>query len=74
MSYGEVHAVVLQGFEAIKLENFQYLQCHKDSTLVIFENQKLDGNGVISLAGFGSLYLHELSLPSSTSISIHPHP
>ena len=27
----------------------------------------LDGNGVITLAGCGSLYLHDLPLPASTT-------
>ena len=66
MSSNEVHMMVYRAFQVIKLQNFQYLKCCKDSSLSISENQMLDGNGVITLYGCGSLYLHELPLPSSS--------
>ena len=70
MSSNEVKMLVLKVFQLIKLENFQYLKCCKDSHLIVFEKQKLDGNRVISLAGCGCLYLHELPLLPSSSSSI----
>ena len=69
MSCNEARMSVLQMFQKIKLQNFLYLKCNKDSTLDVSENQLLDGNGIITLAGCGSLYLHELPLPSCSTAS-----
>ena len=59
---------MLQAFQVIKLDNYEYLKCCKDSSLINFDNQMLDANGLIMLAGSGCLYLHELpALSSSTA-------
>ena len=77
MSSSEVQVLVLKVFKSINLENFQYLKCCKDSHLIVFEKQKLDGNGVIALAGCGCLYLQELpssscSITKVTAIATRP--
>lgn len=69
MSVEEVNAIVLEGFKIIKLDKFEYLKCQKNNSLLVAENQKLDGNGVIELAGSGCLYLHELTADGSLSNS-----
>ena len=77
MSSSEVQVLVLKVFKSINLENFKYLKCCKDSHLIVFEKQKLDGNGVIALAGCGCLYLQELpssscSITKVTAIATRP--
>ena len=69
MSAEEVNAIVLEGFKIIKLDKFEYLKCQKNNSLLVAENQKLDGNGVIELAGSGCLYLHELTADGSLTSS-----
>lgn len=39
------------------LHNLQFLHAQRDNTLLVAENQHLDGVGVIKLAGCGSLYI-----------------
>ena len=60
LSEKEVNTLILEGFQGIKLSEFEYLQC-KDGSLVVAEKQKLNGNEVIMLAGCGCLYLYELT-------------
>ena len=60
MSAEEVNIIVLEGFKVINLVKFEYLKCQKNNSLIVAENQKLDGNGVIELAGSGCLYLHDV--------------
>ena len=69
MSCNEVQMLVLQAFQVIKLENYEYLKCRKDSSLIKFDNQILDANGVIMLAGSGCLYIHELSSTATCSMA-----
>ena len=69
MSCNEVQMLVLQAFRIIKLENYEYLKCRKDSSLIKFDNQMLDANGLIMLAGSGCLYLHELSSTATCSMA-----
>lgn len=53
----EVKELLSENFEALKDAEVQYLQSHKNNSLSIAKVQNLDGIGVISLAGSGSLYL-----------------
>ena len=68
-SEDEVRSTIIQGFKDIELKNFQYLRARKDNSLSPAENQKLDGVGIISLAGCGSLYLQEVATSLSASSS-----
>lgn len=43
------------------VDNFEYLQGSQDNTLQVSAQQELDGCGVIKLAGFGCLYVHQIS-------------
>lgn len=60
LSEKEVNTLILDSFQTIKLRKFEYLQCCKDSSLVVAQKQTLNGNEVVTLAGCGCLYLHEL--------------
>ena len=47
------------------MKNFEYLQCCKDTHIVVAGKQNLNSNEAITLAGCGSLYLHELMAESN---------
>lgn len=57
MSEEEVKEVLVENFECLSDSEVQFLQSHKNNSLLIAKVQDLDGIGVISLAGCGSLYL-----------------
>lgn len=69
LSADEVRDVILEGFKATGIENFVYLQAHRSNTLTKSEDQKLNGNEVIALAGSGCLYLQEPQTPPSSECS-----
>jgi len=57
MKTSEVTDIISKGFQG-----FNVLLCGQDNMLTKFENQKLDGNGIIDLAGQGSAYLLQVGL------------
>jgi len=61
LSEEEVTTLIRDGFKAINLEEFEYLQCCKNSSLKVAVKQNLNGNEVVTLAGSGCLYVHELA-------------
>lgn len=63
----EVKELLSENFEALKDAEVQYLQSHKNNSLSIAKVQNLDGIGVISLAGSGSLYSRFSPKNESTS-------
>ena len=42
------------------VEKLQFLQASRDNTLKVHVEQELDGNGVLDLAGCGSLYVKQM--------------
>ena len=59
MSEDEARVLITHTFNNIKLDSYEYLQCH-GNILFVCENQKLIGNNIINLVGSGSLYIKEL--------------
>ena len=58
MKTDEVRKIIKDGFPGFAcIETLQYLRCGQDNILVLNENQDLDGDDIINLAGQGSLYL-----------------
>ena len=65
MSEKEVNDVILHAFENLGIRRFRYLIPLKDNTLTVAQKQRLDGYGIIQMAGSGRVYLQEC-LPSSS--------
>ena len=57
MTVQDVRNILVEGFKEFDLQNVQYLICGQDNILTKLENQELDGDGIIDLAGQGSVYL-----------------
>ena len=58
MKASQVRSIVSSGFSEFKgIEGAHYLRCGQDNIMVVNENQELDGDDIIDLAGQGSLYL-----------------
>ena len=58
MKASQVRSIISSGFSEFKgIEGAQYLRCGQDNIKVVNENQELDGDDIIDLAGQGSLYL-----------------
>lgn len=74
MSNEEVKKTIVNGFDNIGIEKFQYLRGTKENKLLKYENQNLDGNAIINLAGSGSLYIQEQPKISQTSKNIQKSP
>lgn len=73
LSNVEVESIILNRFEDLGVKKFKFLQACKDNSLKLAENQTLDGNSTIGLAGSGSLYLQQTSIsddgPSTSGTS-----
>lgn len=58
MSSSEVRRAIVDAFPAISdVETAKFLCCNKDNTIIVNDNQLLNGDEAIELAGQGSLYL-----------------
>lgn len=57
MTVSEVRKAISDGFSGFDMEGAQFLQCHANNALKVYDAQKLDGDDAIDLAGQGSLYL-----------------
>lgn len=57
MSATEVIETIISSSCITNASEVEYLQAHRDNTLKISADQNLDGDGVIRLAGSGSLYV-----------------
>lgn len=71
MSSSEVQRAIVDAFPAISdVETAKFLCCNKDNTIIVNDNQLLNGDEAIELAGQGSLYLTR----SKTDVSnLHMH-
>ena len=67
MTSQEVNTAITTSFAGIYLKQFRYLQGRNDNSITVAENHELNGNGVITLAGSGSLYLKEVPCQESVS-------
>ena len=58
MSSDEVRSTITNKFPTIEgVESAQFLRCEPSNVLCLPKEQELDGEGVIELAGQGSLYM-----------------
>ena len=58
MKASEVRNIICRAFSEFQgVETAQYLRCEKNNIMLLNENQELDGDDIIDLAGQGSLYL-----------------
>ena len=58
MTAEEVRAIIVGEFAGIdNVQTAQFLRCKPSNVLCLHQEQELDGEGVIDLAGQGSLYL-----------------
>ena len=62
MTADEVRATIMNGISNFDAQKIQFLCCGQDNTLIKYETQDLDGDGVIDLAGQGSVYLLQVFL------------
>ena len=69
MKASEVRNVISDAFSGFQgVEMAQYLRCEKNNVMLLNENQELDGDDVIDLAGQGSLYLTQKAVTVSVTI------
>jgi len=61
MKATKVRDIISEGFQGFDVQNIQFLVCGQDNVLTKFENQELDGDGIIDLAGQGCAYLLQVS-------------
>ena len=59
MSCLQTRNAIIKGFAALKLCSLKFLQCTLNNQMCLAADQQIDGEGVISLAGQGSLYMCE---------------
>lgn len=60
MSEAEVTSTITTGFKETSITHYKYLSANrKDNRLAVAEKQQLNGDGIIKLAGSGSLYLQQ---------------
>ena len=58
MTSAEVRGILTKAFPEFEdLETAQYLRCGQDNIMLLNDEQVLDGEGVIDLAGQGSVYM-----------------
>ena len=58
MSPSEIKSIIVDGFKDLgNIEEARFLRCGQDNLMVVNDEQDLNGDGVIELAGQGSLYL-----------------
>ena len=68
MKSSEVRNIISSGFGEFEgVQTAQYLRCEKNNIMLLNESQELDGDGVIDLAGQGSLYLTQKEVTVSMS-------
>lgn len=74
MTASEVREILVEAFADFdNIESFQFLQCGKDNIMLLNEEQELNGDSAINLAGQGSLYLvqKEVSVSSHALHEVH---
>lgn len=58
MTVTQVREALCDAFSGFdNVETSQFLRCGKDNVMLLNEDQELNGDGIINLAGQGSLYL-----------------
>ena len=62
MTADEVKNIISNGFSNYEVQKIQFLCCGQDNTLLKYENQDLNGDGIIDLAGQGSVYLLQVAI------------
>ena len=62
MTSQEVRNTIVTGFSSFNVQKIQFLSCGQDNVLVKYENQDLHGDGIIELAGQGSVYLLQVTI------------
>ena len=67
MTSQDVKRVIAEGFTDFNVDTTQFLRCGSDNNMVVNEEQELNGESVINLAGQGSLYLTEEKVNASLS-------
>jgi len=70
MTADEVKNTISNGFSNHDVQKIQFLCCGKDNTLLNYESQDLDGDGIIDLAGQGSLYILQVAICTYTHIYV----
>ena len=61
MTSKETTRLIINAFREISgAQKIQFLQANCDNTMEVHTQQDLDGNGVLSLAGSGSLYVQQM--------------
>jgi hypothetical protein len=61
MTSKETTRLIINAFREISgAQKIQFLQANRDNTMEVHTQQDLDGNGVLSLAGSGSLYVQQM--------------
>ena len=74
MKASEVRNFICDDFSEFEgVQTAQYLRCEKNSVMLLNENQELDGDGVIDLAGQGSLYLTQKEVTMSVTVVTYYH-
>ena len=69
MKASEVRNIICRAFSEFQgVETAQYLRCEKNNVMLLNENQELDGDDIIDLAGQGSLYLTQKEVTVSLAI------
>lgn len=59
MSSLQTRNTIIKGFAALKPYGLKFLQCTSSNEMCLADDQNVDGEGVITLAGQGSLYMCE---------------
>lgn len=69
MTTSEVRDVIVDSFSDFEdIRSAQFLRCGKDNIMLLNEDQDLNGDSVIDLAGQGSLYLVQKKVEVSSSL------
>lgn len=61
MSSEDVQTTILDAFSSLSLEKFLFLKCGQDNRLKALEDNDLNGDGIVDLAGQGSVYIVSVS-------------
>lgn len=58
MTQDEVRSILMEAFPAFEdVETSQFLRCGQDNIMLLNDEQDIDGEGIINLAGQGSVYM-----------------
>ena len=61
MTSKEAMQLIVDAFKELGgVKKLQFLQGNRDNTIKMYDQQELDGNGVLNLAGCGSLYVKQV--------------